>query len=465
MLLLVPKRVLVVLLMLMAAVGRGSTGPAMAAQTPAEPAPARPAPAGPAPVGPAPAGPVSAAWPAGETLAQTTPSPAWANERAEIIHRAVLTIDSHIDWPIRQSVNPGFDPAVGHATGAPGSGQWDLVRMEAGGLDGAFISIFTPQRGLTDEGYGQAAALAHQMIDWTEQLAAEADNRVGIALTPADAYRLEQEGKRAIFLGMENGYPLGTDIGAVQAFYRRGIRYLTLTHSKNNQLGDSSTDDHQDWQGLSPLGAAVVQEMNRLGMMVDISHVHDDTFWDVIRLTKAPIIASHSSARALRDSPRNMDDNMLRAIKENGGVVQLCLLGDYIKQVDQTPEREAALAALSEEQAAWLRGDLSEAEVMELLSQYRAIEAEYPKVKPTLADAIDHLDHMVAVMGIDHVGIGSDFDGGGGLMGIEDVSQMPNITQELLARGYTPDDIRKIWGGNLMRVFDQVIAIAEQTES
>lgn len=387
------------------------------------------------------------------------------HSRADIIHQAVLTIDSHIDWPIRQSVNPDFDPGVAHETGAPGSGQWDLVRMEAGGLDGAFISIFTPQRALTDEGYAQARSLAHQMIDWTYGLVDEYGDRVAIALTPKDAYQLEQQGKQALFLGMENGYPLGNNLDQVKAFYDRGVRYITLTHSKNNQLSDSSTDQQQRWQGLSPFGETVVQEMNRLGMMVDISHVHDDTFWDVIRLTQAPVIASHSSARTLRDVPRNMDDNMLRAIQENGGVVQLCLLGKYIKDVEQRPERVAALAELEDEQAAWLRGDLSDAEVADLLSQYRQIGADYPEIKPTLKDAIDHLDHMVAVMGIDHVGIGSDFDGGGGLTNIEDVSQMPNITQALLARGYSPDDIRKIWGGNLMRVLNDVIKVSHQMQS
>lgn len=205
--------------------------------------------------------------------------------------------------------------------------------------------------------------------------------------------------------------------------------------------------------------------MNRLGIMVDISHVHDDTFWDVIHLTKAPIIASHSSARKLRDIPRNMDDNMLRAIKAKGGVVQLCLLGDYIKAIAQSPKREAALAKLADKRAAWLQGKLNQDEVTDLLKKLQAINDQYPEIKPTLVDAIDHLDHMVSIMGIDHVGIGSDFDGGGGLSGIEDVSQMPNITQELLARRYTPDDIRKIWGGNLMRVFDKAIEVAKQMQS
>ena len=387
------------------------------------------------------------------------------NERAKIIHQSVLTIDSHIDWPIRQVLNPGFDPGIRHKTKLLDSGQWDLVRMEAGSLDGAFMSIFTPQRSLTMEGYAQAKDLANQMIKRTYQFLSEHSNRAEIALTPKDAYRLKTEGKRAIFLGMENGYPLGTNIKTVKSFYERGIRYITLTHSKNNQLGDSSTDKQQQWRGLSPFGKAVVHEMNRLGIMVDISHVHDDTFWDVIHLTKAPIIASHSSARKLRDTPRNLDDNMLRAIKANEGVVQLCLLGDYIKAIAQSPLREAALAKLADKRAAWLQGKLNQDEVTDLLKKLQAINDQYPEIKPTLSDAIDHLDHMVAIMGIDHVGIGSDFDGGGGLLGIEDVSQMPNITQELLERGYTPDDIRKIWGGNLMRVLGKVIEVAKQMQS
>ena len=337
------------------------------------------------------------------------------NKRANIIHQSVLTIDSHIDWPIRQVLNPGFDPGIAHKTGLLESGQWDLVRMEAGGLDGAFMSIFTPQRNLTDEGYAQAKDLADKMIKRTYQFLSDRSNRAEIALTPKDAYRLEQAGKRAIFLGMENGYPLGTNIKAVQSFYDRGIRYITLTHSKNNQLGDSSTDKQQQWGGLSPFGKTVVQEMNRLGILVDISHVHDDTFWDVIHLTKAPIIASHSSVRKLRDIPRNIDDNMLKAIKANGGVVQLCLLGDYIKAIAQSPEREAALAQLADKRAALLQGKLSQDEVTDLLKKLQAINDRYPEIKPTLADAIDHLDRMVSIMGIDHVGIGSDFDGGGGL--------------------------------------------------
>lgn len=171
-----------------------------------------------------------------------------------------------------------------------------------------------------------------------------------------------------------------------------------------------------------------------------------------------------SSARAIRDVPRNMSDDMLKAIKENGGVVQVCFLDDFIKKMEQSPEREAALEQLKEERAAWVRGELSQVEVEKFREKYWKIEQEYPKNKPTLAEAIDHLDHMVKVMGIDHVGIGSDFDGGGGLMGFDDVSQMPNITQELLARGYKKDEIRKIWGGNVMRVFNEVIKVATELQ-
>ncbi|MEO0824871.1 MAG: dipeptidase [Cyanobacteria bacterium J06635_15] len=382
------------------------------------------------------------------------------SEQAALLHEQTLTLDAHIDWPIRQSFNPDFDPGIGHETGAAGSGQWDLTRMEQGKLDAVFMSIFTPQRARTPDGYEAVNTLANQLIDLTQQMVNQHPDRAEIALTPDDAYRIEQAGKRAIFLGMENGYPLGNDIDKVKFFYDRGIRYITLTHTLNNDLADSSTDEQLEWGGLSPFGIAVVQEMNRLGIMIDISHVHDETFWDVIRLSQAPIIASHSSARALRDVPRNMDDDMLRAIQLNGGVVQLCLLDDFIKEMPQTPEREAALAALEPDRQAWQQGELSEAETAELFAQYRAINQQYPENKPTLADAIDHLDHMVDVMGIEHVGIGSDFDGGGGLVNLEDVSQMPNITQELLTRGYTPEEINKLWGGNLLRVFRDVMSVA-----
>lgn len=385
-------------------------------------------------------------------------------ERTAQIHDEVLTVDTHIDWPFQQFLNPDFNPSVRHTLGEGDSGQWDLIRMKEGGLDAVFMSIFTPQRQRTEEGHTEAKEIALKQIELTKKMVADNPDTVEIALTPEDAYRLEKAGKRAIFIGMENGYPIAKDPRNVKFFFDRGVRYITITHSKNNELGDSSTDDRQEWGGLSPLGEEVIREMNRLGIMVDISHVHDETFWDVIKLTKAPVIASHSSARAIRDVPRNLSDEMLEAIKENGGVVHICLLDDYIKEMEQTPEREAALEQLKEERAALVRGEPTQEEIDKLRQKYRQINDKYPKNQPTLAEAIDHLDRMVKVMGIDYVGIGSDFDGGGGLVGIEDVSQMPNITKELLARGYTEEDISKLWGGNLMRVFSEVIQVADELQ-
>ncbi|MEL7037027.1 MAG: dipeptidase [Cyanobacteria bacterium J06592_8] len=351
-----------------------------------------------------------------------------------------------------------------HDPNSPGGGQWDLVRMEEGKLDVVFMSIFTGQQLRNNEAYKKAKDHVNQLIDFTEQVVKDNPDQIAIALTPEEAYQNEKLNKKTIFLGMENGYPIGKDIKNVQFFYDRGIRYITLTHSRNNDLGDSSTDKTQEWGGLSPFGEEVVKEMNRLGIIIDISHVHDETFWDVIKLTKAPVIASHSSARAIQDSPRNMSDDLLRAIKENGGVVHLCLLGKYIKEIEQNPERKAALKEIAPEFEAWRQGKLSDEETTALFAKYREVEQKFPEKKPTLADAINHIDHMVKIMGIDHVGIGSDFDGGGGLIGINDVSEMANITQELLARGYSEEDIRKIWGGNLMRVFEKVIEVSSEEQ-
>ncbi|WP_019507438.1 dipeptidase [Pleurocapsa sp. PCC 7319] len=386
------------------------------------------------------------------------------SERTSEIHDQILTVDTHIDWPMRQFLNPDFNPGVRHAPGQRESGQWDLIRMKEGGLDAVFMSIFTPQKKRTDEGHATAKEVALKQIELTKKMVAYNPDLAEIALTPEDAYRLEKTRKRAIFIGMENGYPIAKDLRNLQLFFNLGVRYITITHSKNNQLGDSSTDEQPEWGGLSPFGEKVVQEMNRLGMMVDISHVHDETFWDVIKLTKAPVIASHSSARMFHDVPHNMSDEMLKAIAKNGGVVQVALLDDFIKEMEQTQERATALEELKEETFALLHGELSQAEHKKVMEKMHKIDEKHPKNRPTLADAIDHLDHMVQVMGIDHVGIGSDFDGGGGLVGIDDVSEMPNITRELLARGYTADEIRKLWGGNLMRVFNQVIKVAEEPQ-
>jgi len=386
------------------------------------------------------------------------------SSKASALHDKVLTVDTHIDWPSQQNRNPGFVPGERHEPERFGSGQWDLIRMKEGGLDAAFMSIFTSQGPRTDEGHANAKTHALKLVDLTKKMAADNPDKAEIALTPEDAYRIEKSGKRAIFMGMENGYPLGADISNVKMFYDLGVRYITLGHTRNNEICDSSTDTTKQWGGLSSLGEKVVREMNRLGIMVDISHVHDDTFWDVIAITKAPVIASHSSAFALRDHPRNMNDEMLKAVKKNGGVVQVCLLGEYIKKMPPHPEREEALKPWQEKIRAMRRGELPAQEADSVRQVFQEINAKYPPNRPTLQDAVDHIDHMVKVMGVDYIGIGSDFDGGGGLNGINDVSEMPNITAELLKRGYSEKDIRKIWGGNLMRVFGDVMKVASKLQ-
>lgn len=399
------------------------------------------------------------------TLATAQKSEDELNRKTAEIHAKALTVDTHIDWPSNQLRNPEFVPSERHEPGKRGSGQWDLMRMKEGGLDGVFMSIYTSQGPRTDEGHAKAKEHALKLIEITKKMAADNPDLAEIALTPEDAYRLEKAGKRAIFMGMENGYPLGKDPANVKLFYDLGVRYITITHSRNNELGDSSTDEKKEWEGLSPLGEQVVKEMNRLGIMVDISHVHDDTFWDVVALTKAPVIASHSSARALCDHARNMNDEMLKAVKKNGGVVQVCLLGNYIKTMPSNPEREAAISPLREKLRAARRGELSDEEARKVWEEFQAINAKHPANRPTVQDAADHIDHMVKVMGVDHIGVGSDFDGGGGLVGIDDVAEMSNLTKELLKRGYSERDIQKIWGGNLMRVFSEVIKVSKQLQA
>jgi len=385
--------------------------------------------------------------------------------KAAEIHHKVLTVDTHIDWPSHQFRNSKFVPRERHEPGKFGSGQWDLPRMKEGGLDAVFMSIYTSQGPRTDEGHANAKERALKLIELTKTMAADNSDLAEIALTPGEAYRLEKAGKRAIFMGMENGYPLGKDLSNVKMFYDLGVRYITITHSRNNELGDSSTDDKKEWNGLSPLGEQVVKEMNRLGILVDVSHVSDELFWDVIALTKAPVIASHSSARALCDHARNMNDEMLQAVKKNGGVVQVCLLGNYIKTMPPNPERDEAMKPLQEKVRAARRGELGNEEAQKVMAEFQALNDKFPANRPTVQDAVNHIDYLAKIMGVDHLGIGSDFDGGGGLSGIDDVVEMPNLTKALLQRGYSEKDIRKIWGGNLMRVFSETIRVSKQLQT
>ena len=253
---------------------------------------------------------------------------------------------------------------------------------------------------------------------------------------------------------MENGYPVGQDLSLIKMYYDLGARYITLCHTRNNDICDSSTDeDGPEHGGLSEFGEQVVAEMNRLGMLIDISHISDDAAEDVLNLSKAPVIASHSCARALCDNPRNLNDKLLTQLADKNGVIQICLMSDYLRKIEQDSQRVAMTKELRGEYRRYSK--MSEEERQHLWVRWEEVNQKYPAKLATVSDLVDHIDHVVKVAGIDHVGIGSDFDGGGALADCQDVSQMGNITLELVRRGYSEEQIGKIWSGNFLRVLSE----------
>ena len=368
------------------------------------------------------------------------------------VHGKALTVDTHCDTPMNL-LDGDFDIGVKNK---PPQSRVDFPRMKEGGLDAMFFAAFTGQKPRTPENIQEAYKMANDMIDAVNAACTKYNTLASVALNSGDAARLEKEGKLAAYIGMENGFPLGTDLSRVQEFYNRGVRYITLCHSYNNDICDSSTDKKgAEHNGLSTFGKEVVIEMNRLGMMVDVSHISDKAFFDVIATSKAPVIASHSSVRAIAKHPRNMTDEMIKALAKNGGVIQICLLDDYIKDADTTSvyyRKRKEFYANYEAKSATMTDD----EKKELRKEWRLLSEKFPKPLPTVADCVDHIDHVKKLVGIDYVGIGSDFDGGGGLADCADVSQFPNITAEMLRRGYTEEEVAKVWGGNFFRVFKAV---------
>jgi len=377
-------------------------------------------------------------------------------EKVKRIHDEALTVDTHCDTPMAL-LDESFNVAQRHE--APES-RVDFPRMKEGGLDAMFFAAFTGQRERTPENTEAAYQMANQMIDMTYKVCAENSDVAEVATTPDDIVRLEKEGKRAIYIGMENGFPIGTELSRVEEFYKRGVRYITLCHSSNNEICDSSTDKKgPEHDGLSDFGKEVVKEMNRLGIMVDVSHISDKSFYDVIELSTAPVIASHSSVKAIASHNRNMTDDMIKKLAENGGVIQICLLDDYIKDPDTTSVYyQKQMEFKAKYMANW--DEMSDEEKAAMREERNKLEEEYPKELPTVADCVDHIDHVKNLVGIEHVGIGSDFDGGGGLKDCVDVSQFPRITEEMLKRGYTEEEIKMVWGGNFLRVFNEVVSKA-----
>ncbi len=374
--------------------------------------------------------------------------------RAMAVHDAAWVADTHLDSPLR-SRDPEWNPDERHDSSERSGGRWDIPRMIEGGADAVFLAVYQGQGPLTEEGYANVHARAIALFDWIHRIA-DASPNAELALTSADAERLHRMGKRAIFIGVENGYPIGTDLRNVEDFYNRGMRYMTLSHSGDNQICASSSGpgDREDF-GLTDFGRQVVREMNRLGIMIDCSHISDQTFFDVIEMTTAPVIASHSGVDGINEHGRNFSDEMLLKLKENGGSIQLIPLGSFIRG---NPERERAMEKLQGEFGD--RSNLSQERMAEYRQEMNAIRQKYPTPPATIADYIKHIDYVVNMIGIDHVGFGSDFDGGGGVEGIYDISQLPNLTVELIRSGYSDEDIKKFWGGNLLRVLKAVEAAA-----
>ena len=387
---------------------------------------------------------------------------------ARAIHAKVLSIDTHVD------IAPGNFNATGpNYTQKLPRTQVDLVKMEEGGLGGAFLAIYVGQADtLNAATFARANAQALEKFDAVHRLTETlAPNRAEIAYTAADALRIHNSGKRVIFMGIENGFPIGSDLTNVQRFYDRGGRYMSLAHNGHSQLSDSNTGERDGvWlhNGLSPLGRQVIAEMNRLGMMIDVSHPSKASMMQTIALSKAPIMASHSGVRAICNHSRNMDDEQLDALKKNGGVIQLVAFNSYVK-CDPTRDlpREQARAAANEalraeygitatnrrEQQTQIQALPNDKRNEYLAKQEDITARRYPSDPPaTVKDFADHIDYVVKRIGIDHVGISSDFDGGGGVDGWRNAGETLNVTAELVRRGYTDAEISKIWSGNLLRV-------------
>ena len=397
-------------------------------------------------------------------LAQST-DPALV-ARARAIHDRVITLDTHVD------INPVEFAGKARNYTERLDTQVNLPKMEQGGLDAAFFVVYVGQGSLTPEGYDKAYAQAIEKFEAIHRLTKEiAPQRIGLALTAADVRAIAKSGRKVALIGVENAYPVGTDLRRVKEFYDRGGRYMSLAHNGHSQFADSNTGERDGkWMhnGLNDLGKQVIAEMNRLGIMVDVSHPSKQANLQAIALSKAPVVASHSAARALADHSRNMDDEQLEALKKNRGVIQTVAFDSYVKiKPPDSPARSEALAALRKEfQTQGGGGNLAD----DVRAKFRARMAEVDKAFPpppraTVADFVNHIDYLVKKIGIDHVGIASDFDGGGGVEGWNSAEETFNVTLELVRRGYTEDQIGKLWSGNLLRVMDEVQRVARDIQA
>ena len=399
-------------------------------------------------------------------------------QRAREIHDRVVTLDTHIDIS-----TSNFTAEQNYTTDLPT--QVTLPKMEAGGLDVGWFVVYTSQGLLNEEGYAAAYENAVDKFDAIHRMVNEyAPDRIELALTSDDVRRIATSGKLVAMIGVENAYPLGTDISRVEEFHERGARYMSLAHTGPNQLSDAHSGENDGdflHGGLSEMGREAVAEMNRLGIMIDISHPSKPSIMQTLEMTRAPVMASHSSARGLSDVSRNLDDEQLHAVAANGGVVQTVALRSFVNTTRNAAHREA-MDAIEAEVAAEMgveilgRGGMfalppdERDAYFEQMSQVRTTAAERAAdmdIPPdvSVADFVDQIDYMVNLIGLEHVGISSDFDGGGGVAGWDDASETFNVTLELVRRGYTEEEIGMLWSGNLLRVLDEVQAVAAMIQA
>lgn len=399
-------------------------------------------------------------------------------KKAKEIHENIITIDTHADININNfTEDRNYTMDLGN--------QVTLPKMEAGGLDVAWFIVYTGQEELTEEAFKNAYENAMSKFDAIHKLVEDfAPEQIGLATNSQEVRKLVAEGKKVAMIGVENGYSIGLDVENVEKFYNLGARYMSLSHQGHSQLSDSNTGEENDeWlhNGLSDLGKEVIAEMNRLGMMIDVSHPSKEAIKQMFELSKAPLIASHSSARELCNHSRNLDDELLVLFKKHGGVVQTVAFSAYVNTEKDKVFSEAS-EKVYEEKAAEMDFEILPRDTVRALSntERNAYYADYQKVRNAaspdieslkeeiepvgVSDFVDHIDYMVDLIGIEHVGISSDFDGGGGIDGWEDASETLNITKELVKRGYTEEEIAKLWGENLLRVMDEVDVVAAELQ-
>lgn len=374
------------------------------------------------------------------------------------VHDRAIVLDTHFDTPANLG-RPGWSIMDRHSYGEDGD-QVDYPRMVEGGVDGGFFAIYTPQGPRTPEGDRLARDSAIvRAVQIREMIARHADV-FELALTADDATRIAAAGKRFVFLSMENGYPFEADISLMRTFRALGVTMASPAHFLNNDLADSATDPKgPEWRGLSPRGREFVAEANRLGIVIDASHVSDESLRQMVALSKAPIILSHSGMRGIFNHPRNVTDEDARLLAAKGGVIQINAFSSYMIAQPKIPEREAAMKGLMAKFAAMGRATADQRKA--LIAERKAIDARWPVPRANFDDFMKHMLHAITLLGVDHVGVSGDFDGGGGIDGLEDVTDYPKLSAALLKAGYTPADVAKIWGGNALRVVRAAQAVAD----